>query len=73
MRSRIRLYSLPLLCSGVLLLACSSPALRTDAGTRSVPAADDSYLRGRATDAFLARFALVLLGGGLYAVWSLAA
>ena len=30
-------------------------------------------LRGRATDAFLALFALVLLGGGLYAVCSLAA
>ncbi|MFL6636373.1 MAG: LytR C-terminal domain-containing protein [Massilia sp.] len=53
MRSRIRLYSLPLLCSGVLLLACSSPSLRTDAGTPSVPAADDSYLRGR--NLYLAR------------------
>jgi fumarate reductase subunit C len=30
-------------------------------------------LRGRAVDALLAVVALVLLGGGLYAVWSLAA
>ena len=52
MRSRIRLYGLPLLCSGVLL-ACSSPSLQPYAGTSAVPAADDSYLRGR--DLYLAR------------------
>jgi hypothetical protein len=53
MRARIRLYSLPLLCSGVLLLACSSPSLQPYAGTSADPAADDSYLRGR--NLYLAR------------------
>jgi hypothetical protein len=53
MRSRIRLYTMPLLCSGVLLLACSSPSLQTHAGTSASPAADDSYLRGR--NLYLAR------------------
>jgi hypothetical protein len=53
MRPRIRLYSLPLLCSGVLLLACSSPSLQPYAGTSAAPAANDSYLRGR--DLYLAR------------------
>jgi hypothetical protein len=53
MRSRIRLYGLPLLCSGVLLLACSSPSPQPYAGTSAAPAADDSYLRGR--DLYLAR------------------
>ena len=53
MRSRIRLYSLPVLCSGVLLLACSNPALQPYAGTSAFPAADDGYLRGR--NLYLAR------------------
>lgn len=53
MRARIRLYSLPLLCSGVLLLACSSPSLQPNAGKSASPVADDSYLRGR--DLYLAR------------------
>ena len=38
MRAHIRLYSLPLLCSGVLLLACSNPSLQPDAGTCAAPA-----------------------------------
>lgn len=53
MRARIRLYSLPLLCSGVLLLACSSPSLQPHAGRFASPVADDSYLRGR--NLYLAR------------------
>jgi Flp pilus assembly protein TadD len=53
MRARIRLYTLPLLCSGVLLLACSSPSPRPDAGTPVLSTADDSYLRGR--NLYLAR------------------
>jgi hypothetical protein len=53
MHARIRLYSLPLLCSGVLLLACSSPSLQPDAGRSASPVTDDSYLRGR--NLYLAR------------------
>jgi tetratricopeptide (TPR) repeat protein len=53
MRTRIRLYTLPLLCSGVLLLACSSPAPQPDAGTPLFATANDSYLRGR--NLYLAR------------------
>ena len=53
MCARIRLYSLPVLCSGVLLLACSNPALQPYAGTSAFPAADDGYLRGR--NLYLAR------------------
>jgi tetratricopeptide (TPR) repeat protein len=53
MRTRIRLHTLPLLCSGVLLLACSGPAPRPDAGAPARAAADDSYLRGR--NLYLAR------------------
>ncbi|WP_075794101.1 LytR C-terminal domain-containing protein [Massilia putida] len=53
MRARIRLYTVPLLCSGVLLLACSSPPPRLEAGPSAFPAADDSYLRGR--NLYLAR------------------
>ena len=53
MRPRIRLYSLPLLCSGVLLLACSSPPPQPYAGPPASPAADDSYLHGR--NLYLAR------------------
>jgi tetratricopeptide (TPR) repeat protein len=53
MRMRIRLYTVPLLCSGVLLLACSNPPLRPDAATSAFTAANDSYLRGR--NLYLAR------------------
>jgi len=53
MRARTRLYSLPLLCSGVLLLACSSPPPQPYAGPPASPAADDSYLHGR--NLYLAR------------------
>ncbi|PQO95742.1 hypothetical protein C5614_16845 [Massilia phosphatilytica] len=52
MRSRIRLATLPVLCSG-LLLACSSPPPQPHTGTSAFPAADDSYLRGR--NLYLAR------------------
>ena len=53
MRSRIRLATLPVLCSGLLLLACSSPPPQPRAGTSAFPTADDSYLRGR--NLYLAR------------------
>lgn len=52
MRSRILFRTLPLLCSGVMLLACSSPPQRQEAST-ALSAANDSYLRGR--NAHLAR------------------
>jgi tetratricopeptide (TPR) repeat protein len=48
MRLRIRFYTLPLLCSGVLLLACSGPVKQSDhALAASSGTADDSYVRGR--------------------------
>lgn len=48
MRLRIRYYTLPLLCSGALLLACSGPAMQPDtAPALSGSAANDSYVRGR--------------------------
>jgi tetratricopeptide (TPR) repeat protein len=53
MRSRILLSTLPLLCSGVLLLACSSPSPQLDAGAPAFSAANDNYLRGR--NLYLAR------------------
>jgi Flp pilus assembly protein TadD len=53
MRTRIRLYTMPLLCSGVLLLACSTPSPLPEAGTTVSSTADDSYLRGR--NLYLAR------------------
>jgi tetratricopeptide (TPR) repeat protein len=53
MRARIRLYTVPLLCSGVLLLACSGPLPRPDAGPSAFSTVDDSYLRGR--NLYLAR------------------
>jgi len=52
MRSRIRL-TLPVLCSGLLLLACSSPSPQPPVDTSAFPVADDSYLRGR--NLYLAR------------------
>ena len=53
MRSRIPLYTLPLLCSSVLLLACSNTPWRQDVAAPAFAAADDSYLRGR--NLYLAR------------------
>ena len=53
MRSRILLSALPLLCSGVLLLDCSSPPPQLDAGGPAFSAANDNYLRGR--NLYLAR------------------
>jgi tetratricopeptide (TPR) repeat protein len=53
MRSRILLSALPLLCSGVLLLACSSPPPQPDAGGPAFSAANDNYRRGR--NLYLAR------------------
>ena len=53
MRPRIPLYLVPLLCSSVLLLACSSAPWRQDVAAPAFAAADDSYLRGR--NLYLAR------------------
>ncbi|CAH0215809.1 Lipopolysaccharide assembly protein B [Massilia sp. Bi118] len=47
MRTRILTRTLPLLCSGVLLVACGSPYLRHEAPQAAVAAADEHYLRGR--------------------------
>jgi tetratricopeptide (TPR) repeat protein len=47
MRPRILLNTLTLLCSGVLLLACSQAPLRTESRSAALSAADDAYLRGR--------------------------
>jgi tetratricopeptide (TPR) repeat protein len=42
------LTALPWLCSGMLLLGCSSSTLRQDVrATAAVPSADENYLRGR--------------------------
>jgi tetratricopeptide (TPR) repeat protein len=47
MRTRILTRTLPLLCSGALLMACGSPYLRHEAPQAAVAVADDHYLRGR--------------------------
>jgi tetratricopeptide (TPR) repeat protein len=47
MRARFLTQTLPLLCSGALLLACSTPAVRQEAGQAAVASADEHYLRGR--------------------------
>jgi tetratricopeptide (TPR) repeat protein len=47
MRARILTHTLPLLCSGALLMACGSPSLRQEAAQTASVAADDHYLRGR--------------------------
>jgi len=47
MRTRILIHTLPLLCSGALLVACGSPYLRHEAPQAAVAAADEHYLRGR--------------------------
>jgi tetratricopeptide (TPR) repeat protein len=47
MRTRILLRSLPLLCCGALLLACSHPSTHLASEIVSVSQADDDYLRGR--------------------------
>jgi Tfp pilus assembly protein PilF len=53
MRPRIPLHLVPLLCSSVLLLACSSAPWRQDVAAPAFAATDDSYLRGR--NLYLAR------------------
>jgi tetratricopeptide (TPR) repeat protein len=45
MRARFLTHTLPLLCSGALLLACGSPHIRQE--TAQTAAADDHYVRGR--------------------------
>ena len=47
MRVRFLTHTLPLLCSGALLLACSSPPVRQQAAPAAVVSADEHYLRGR--------------------------
>lgn len=47
MRTRILNHTLPLLCSSVLLLACSSPPLQQEAAQTATASADDHYVRGR--------------------------
>jgi tetratricopeptide (TPR) repeat protein len=47
MRARFLTHTLPLLCSGALLLACSSPPVRQAAALAAVASADEHYLRGR--------------------------
>lgn len=47
MRTRFLTHTLPLLCSGALLLACSSPPVRQQAPQTTAVSADDHYLRGR--------------------------
>jgi hypothetical protein len=47
MRTRILIQTLPLLCSGAMLAACSSMAVHADPTRAAVAAADDNYVRGR--------------------------
>jgi tetratricopeptide (TPR) repeat protein len=47
MRARFLIHTLPLLCSGALLLACSSPPVRKDAALAAASSADEYYVRGR--------------------------
>jgi len=47
MRTRFLTHTLPLLCSGALLLACSSPPVRQEAALTAATSADEYYLRGR--------------------------
>jgi Tfp pilus assembly protein PilF len=47
MRARFLTHTLPLLCSGALLLACSSPPVRQGAALAAVASADEHYARGR--------------------------
>jgi tetratricopeptide (TPR) repeat protein len=47
MRPRFLIKTLPLLCSSVMLAACGSIAMYTDASRPAVAAADDNYVRGR--------------------------
>lgn len=69
MRTRFILTALPALCSGILLLGCSSLAsLSQDAPAATVASADEQYLRGRNLhlarryDAAIAAYQLVLQG-----------
>jgi tetratricopeptide (TPR) repeat protein len=47
MRARFLIHTLPLLCSGALLVACSSPPVRTEAALTAATSADEYYVRGR--------------------------
>jgi tetratricopeptide (TPR) repeat protein len=47
MRPRILIKTLPLLCSSIMLAACGSIAVYSDASRPAVAAADDNYVRGR--------------------------
>jgi tetratricopeptide (TPR) repeat protein len=47
MRARFLTHTLPLLCSGALLLACSSPLARQETTLAAATSADEYYLRGR--------------------------
>jgi hypothetical protein len=47
MRTRILIKTLPLLCSGAMLAACSSMAVHVEPTRTAVTAADDNYARGR--------------------------
>jgi tetratricopeptide (TPR) repeat protein len=47
MRARFLTHTLPLLCSGALLVACSSPPVRQEAALAAATSADEYYLRGR--------------------------
>jgi tetratricopeptide (TPR) repeat protein len=47
MRARFLIQTLPLLCCGALLLACSTPPIRQEAAQAPAASADEHYLRGR--------------------------
>lgn len=47
MRVRFLSRTMPLLCSGVLLLACSGPVTQPQDGPAGAATADEGYLRGR--------------------------
>jgi tetratricopeptide (TPR) repeat protein len=47
MRVRFLTHTLPLLCSGAMLLACSSPYVRQEPAQEAVASADEHYVRGR--------------------------
>lgn len=47
MHTRILIKTLPLLCSGAMLAACSSMAVHVEPPRAAIAAADDNYVRGR--------------------------
>jgi tetratricopeptide (TPR) repeat protein len=47
MRARFLTHTLPLLCSGAMLLACSSPPMRQEPAQAMAASADEHYARGR--------------------------